>query len=82
MNRLWKIVPALLAAGLVGFAYAKLPAAPADPAKAEEAKKNAAEAAKKDADALEKAMDRVVERYKREKGIKTSAAAAPEKKKK
>lgn len=80
--RLWSIVPALLVAGVVGVAYAKLPPPPpADPAKAGEAKQKAAEAAKKEAEALNRAMDRVAERYKKEKGIKAAApAAAPAKK--
>lgn len=78
--KFWRVIPALLVAGSIGFAYAKLPPPPAvDPAKAEAAKMKAAEAAKKAAEALSKAQDRVAERYKREKGIKTSAAAAPKK---
>lgn len=82
MNALWKVAPVLLAAGVAGIAYAKLPPAPpVDPAKAEEAKKKAAEAAKSEAEALQKAMDRVVERYKKEKGIKTGAAPADKMKK-
>jgi hypothetical protein len=48
-------------------------------AKAAEAKAKAAEGAKKARADEEQAMDRVVERYKKEKGIK-SAAAAPKKK--
>lgn len=79
--KFWMVVPALLVAGVVGLAYAKLPQPPMDDAakaKAEEAKAKAAVAAKKDAEDLAKAQDRVVERYKREKGIK-SAAAAPKK---
>ena len=59
----------------VGLAYAKLP--PLDDAakaKAEEAKAKAAEATKKAREAEEKAMDRVVDHYKKEKGIKTSTA--------
>jgi hypothetical protein len=72
------VVPALLVAGVVGLAYAKMPQAPMDDAakaKAAEAKAKAGEAAKKDAEALSKSMDRVAERYKKEKGIKTPAAA-------
>jgi hypothetical protein len=60
-----------------GLAYAKLPTPPMDDAakaKAAEAKAKAAEAAKKGREAEEKAMDRVAERYKKEKGIKTVAA--------
>lgn len=78
--KFWRVIPALLVACAVGVAYAKLPPPPpVAPAKAEEAKMKAAEAAKKEAELLGKAQDRAVERYKREKGIKTSAAAAPKK---
>ncbi len=83
--KFWRIIPTLLVAGVVGMAYAKLPQAPMDDAakaKAVEAKAKAGEAAKKDRAAEEKAMDRAVERYKREKGIKTVAAAPPAAKKK
>ena len=76
--KFWMLVPALLVAGVVGLAYAKLPQPPMDDAakaKAAEAKAKAAEAAKKARADEEKAMDRVVERYKREKGIKSAAAA-------
>ncbi len=60
----WKIVPTLLVACAVGVAYAKLPPAPpVDPAKAEEAKKKAAEGAKKDGELLAKSQDRVADRY-------------------
>jgi len=79
--KFWMVVPALLVAGAVGMAYAKLPQPPMDDAakaKAVEAKAKAAEATKKARADEEKAMDRVVERYKKEKGIKT--AAAPKKK--
>ncbi|HXF66480.1 MAG TPA: hypothetical protein VNK67_07285 [Burkholderiales bacterium] len=81
--RFWHVVPALIVASAVGLAYAKLPPPTEEQkAKAAEAAKKAAEAAKKAREAEEKAMDRVVERYKKEKGIKTSAAAAPAAKKK
>ncbi len=79
--RFWMVVPALLVAGAVGLAYAKLPQPPMDDAakaKAEEAKAKAAAAAKKEAEELAKSQDRVAERYKKEKGVKT--AAAPKKK--
>jgi hypothetical protein len=75
--KFWMVIPALLVAGAVGFAYAKLPQAPMDDAakaKAAEAKAKAAEGAKKARAAEEKAMDRVAERYKKEKGVKTAAA--------
>ena len=81
--RFWMVIPALLVAGAVGLAYAKLPQVPMDDAakaKAAEAKAKAAEATKKARADEEQAMDRVVERYKKEKGIKT-VAAAPAKKK-
>jgi hypothetical protein len=76
------VVPALLVAGAVGLAYAKLPQPPMDDAakaKAAEAKAKAAEAAKKAREQEEKAMDFVASRYKKEKGVK-STAAAPAKK--
>ena len=75
--KFWMVVPALLVAGAVGLAYAKLPQPPMDDAakaKAAEAKAKAAEATKAARAQEEKAMDRVADRYKREKGVKTSAA--------
>ncbi len=75
--RFWMVVPALLVAGAVGIAYAKLPQPPMDDAakaKAVEAKAKAADATKKARADEEKAMDRVVDRYKKEKGIKAAAA--------
>lgn len=81
--KMWKWVPALLVCSAVSLAYAKLPPPPpVDPAKAEEVKKKAGEAAKKDAEALAKAQDRAAERYKKEKGGAMAAKAAPEAKKK
>jgi hypothetical protein len=79
--KFWMVVPALLVAGMVGLAYAKLPP-PSEEAKAAAAaaKGKAGEAAKKDAEALTKAQDRAVDHYKKSKGIKT-ATAAPGKKK-
>ncbi len=80
----WMVVPALLVAGAVGLAYAKLPQPPMDDAakaKAVEAKAKAADAAKMARANEEQAMDRVVERYKKEKGIKTAATAPAAKKK-
>lgn len=84
--RFWKWVPALLVCGIVGAAWAKLPAPPpADSEKAAAAKQKAAAAAKKSAEDLAKSQDRVAERYKREKGggmMKAAdmPAAAPMKK--
>jgi len=82
--KFWMVVPALLVAGAVGMAYAKLPQPPMDDAakaKAAETKAKAAEAGKMARAQEEKAMDRVVERYKKEKGIKTAATAPAAKKK-
>ena len=81
--KFWMVVPALLVAGVVTVVNAKLPVAPMDDAAkaaAVEKKAKAAEAAKKARADEEKAMDRAVDRYKKEKGIKT-ATAAPAKKK-
>jgi len=66
----------------VGVASAKLPQPPMDDAakaKAAEAKAKAAEATKKARELEEKAMDRVVARYKKEKGIRTTSAAPAKK---
>ena len=64
----------------VGLAQAKIPVAPMDDAakaKAEETKAKAADAAKKDAEQLATAQDRVAERYKKgqAKGGKTAPVA-------
>jgi hypothetical protein len=78
--KFWMVIPALLVAGAVGLAFAKLP--PLDDAakaKAADAKATKAEATKKARANEEKAMDRVVERYKKEKGIKTAATPAKKK---
>ena len=80
--KFWMVIPALMVAGAVGLAFAKLP--PLDDAakaKAADAKATKAEATKKARANEEKAMDRVVERYKKEKGIKTAAAKPAAKKK-
>lgn len=80
--KFWMVVPALLVAGAVGMAYAKLPPLDdAGKAKAAEAKAKGAEAAKKASEALAKAQDRAVAHYKKEKGVKTVAGTAPAKKK-
>lgn len=72
--KLWKMIPAVLACCVVGLASAKLPAPPPpDPAKAAAAKEKAAAAAKKEADLLNKARDRVADRYKKQKGMTTAA---------
>jgi hypothetical protein len=62
-------------AATAGAVWAKLPAAPADPAKAAEAKAKADEAAKKDADLLGKYQDKTVANYRKNKGIKAPATA-------
>ena len=75
--KFWMVVPALLVAGVVGMSYAKLPQPPMDDAAKAKAKEVAAkkgEAAKMARAQEEKAMDRAVERYKKEKGVKTAAA--------
>jgi hypothetical protein len=80
--KFWMVIPALLVAGAVGLAFAKLPQPPMDDAakaKAADAKAAKAEAKKKARANEEKAMDRVVERYKKEKGIKTAATPAKKK---
>jgi hypothetical protein len=75
---LHKLIPMLLLCFATGAAVAKLPPPPpVDPAVAEAAKKKAAEAAKKAAEAQARAEDRVVERYKREKGAGGAAKAVP-----
>ena len=74
----WKWLPALLVGGTVSVALAKLPAPPpVDPAKAAEAKQKSVEAAKKARADEEAAMDRVVDRYKREKGMAVAAPGKP-----
>ena len=81
--KIWRAVGTGLVACAVGvgLAYAKLPPLSDEAkAKAAEAKAKAAEGAKKGREAEEKAMDRVVEHYKKGKGTKT-VAAAPAKKK-
>ena len=74
----WKWLPALLVGGTVSLALAKLPAPPpVDPAKAAEAKQKAAEAAKRARANEEAAMDRVAERYKKEKGLAVATTGKP-----
>ena len=66
-------------AATAGAVWAKLPAAPADPAKAAEAKAKADEAAKKDADLLGKYQDKAVANYRKNKGIRGPASMAGKK---
>lgn len=73
------VAGALVFALSAGLAQAKLPVPPMDDAakaQAEEKKAKAAEAAKKGAEELAKAQDRVVERYKQGKAMGGTAAAA------
>ena len=70
-------MPAAIVCCVVSASFAKLPAPPpVDPAKAEEAKQKAAEAAKKARAAEEAAMDRAVARYKKEKGMAMASTPA------
>jgi hypothetical protein len=74
--KFWLVLPALLVGLAVGVASAKLPVLDdAAKAKAAEAAAKKGEAAKKARIAEEKAMDRAVARYKKEKGVKSAAAA-------
>ena len=82
MKKIWKLIPALMVCCVVTMAYAKLPPAPMDDkakAAAEEKKAKDAAASKKAAEALAKSQDRVAERYRKEKGIKTAATPAKKK---
>lgn len=79
MPNVWKWVPTVMVCcvvGMAGIASAKLPP-PSDEAKAKaaEAKAKADEAAKKDAENLGKAQDRVAAHYKKQKGGATTVAA-------
>jgi hypothetical protein len=79
-SRFWMVIPALVVGLAVGVASAKLPPLDdAGKAKAVEAKAKAADAAKKARVAEEKAMDRAVARYKKEKGVKATPASAQKK---
>ena len=79
MTRVSVFAAGVLAFALsAGLAQAKIPVAPMDDAakaKAEEAKAKAAAAAKKDAEDLAKAQDRVVEYYKKSHGMGGKPAA-------
>ena len=84
----WVVVVRMFATGAiavavgVGLAYAKLPPLSDEAkAKAQETATKAAEANKKAREAEEKAMDRVAERYKKEKAVTTAATVEPKKKK-
>ena len=66
-------------AATAGAVWAKLPAAPADPAKAAEAKAKADDAAKKDAELLGKYQDKAVTNFRKNKGIRAPASMAGKK---
>jgi len=67
------VIMTVAMAATAGVVWAKLPAAPADPAKAAEAKAKADEAAKKDADLLAKYQDKAVTNYRKNKGLRGPA---------
>jgi len=73
------LIMSVAMAASAGVVWAKLPAAPADPAKAAEAKAKADEAAKKDADLLGKYQDKAVANYRKNKGIRGAAPTAEKK---
>ena len=67
------VIMTVAMAATAGAVWAKLPAPPADPAKAAEAKTKADEAAKKDADLLAKYQDKAVANYRKNKGLRGPA---------
>ena len=67
------VIMTVAMAATAGAVWAKLPAPPADPAKAAEAKAKADEAAKKDADLLAKYQDKAVTNYRKNKGLRGAA---------
>jgi hypothetical protein len=73
------LIMTVVMAGTAGAVWAKLPAAPADPAKAAEAKAKADDAAKKDAELLGKYQDKAVTNYRKNKGIRAPASMAGKK---
>jgi hypothetical protein len=73
------LIMSIAMAATAGAVWAKLPAAPADPAKAEAKAKADAAAKQKDAESLGKAQDRAVANYRRNKGIKAPASMAGKK---
>jgi predicted Zn-dependent protease len=81
--KFWRVAGTAVLSVMVGagLAYAKLPPLDeAGKAKAAEAAAKTAEANKKAREAEEKAMDRVVEHYKKDKGLVKTTTAAPKKK--
>lgn len=73
------LIMSIAMAATAGAVWAKLPAAPADPAKAEAKAKADAAAKQKDAESLGKAQDRAVANYRRNKGIKAPASMSAKK---
>ena len=73
------LIMSVAMAATAGAVWAKLPAAPADPAKAAEAKAKADETAKKDAELLGKYQDKAVTNYRKNKGIRGPAPMAGKK---
>jgi len=73
------LIMSIAMAATAGAVWAKLPAAPADPAKAEAKAKADAAAKQKDAEQLGKSQDRAVANYRKNKGIKTPASMAGKK---
>ena len=74
------LIMSIAMAATAGAVWAKLPAAPADPAKAEAKAKAEAATKQKDAESLGKAQDRAVANYRKNKGIKAPAASMAGKK--
>ena len=75
------LIMTIAMAATAGAVWAKLPpAAPADPAKAAEAKAKADDAAKKDAEMLGKSQDKAVSNYRKNKGIRAPSASTAGKK--
>ncbi len=72
---MWKLIPVLLSFWVAALAGAKLPESPPDPARAEAIRKANAETARRNAAALARAQDRVVEHYQRHKSGKAGAAS-------
>jgi hypothetical protein len=69
-----RVLLVALTVGLLSLnSWARLPAAPVDPVKAEETKQKAADAAKKEAELLAKAQDRAAAHYQKTKGGKAGA---------
>ena len=75
------LIMSVAMAATAGTVWAKLPAAKVDPAQAEAKAKADAAQKQKDGDDLNKAQDRAVGNYRKNKGIKGSSAEMSAKKK-